>query len=335
MSSRTHQEEPVRELSYIEAAREALTEEMARDSTIFVVGEGIGRRGGNFSTTVGLFDRYGPERLCDTPISERGFTTMCVGAAAAGARPVVDCMFVDFALDAISDLVNQASKMRWMSGGRVSVPIVVRACMGIFSSGAAHHSGNYYSFFAHIPGFHVVLPATPADAKGLLKTSLRSQDPVIFLEHRALLGLKGPVPEGEYAIPFGQAAIVREGRDMTIVAISAMVPRSIEAAQVLEKEGISVEIIDPRTVAPLDIETIRRSVSKTGRLLIVEEDYAPCSVAAEIAARICDESFDDLDAPIRRLHAGFAPAPYSPSLEKAVIISADSIVRSVRELRAE
>ena len=325
----------MRELSYIEAAREALAEEMARDPAIFVVGEGIGKRGGNFSTTVGLFDLYGPERLRDTPISERGFTTMCVGAAAAGARPVVDCMFVDFALDAISDLVNQASKMRWMSGGRVGVPIIVRACMGIFSSGAAHHSGSYYSFFAHIPGIRVVLPSSPMDVKGLLKTALRSPDPVVFLEHRALLSLKGPVPEGEYAIPFGEAAIVREGSDVTVVAISAMVPRCVEAALALEGEGVSVEIIDPRTVAPLDIGAIRRSVGKTGRLLIVEEDYAPCSVASEIAARVGDESFDDLDAPIRRLHCGFAPAPYGPALEKALVISVDSIIRGVRELRAE
>jgi 2-oxoisovalerate dehydrogenase E1 component len=325
----------MRELNYIEAAREALAGEMARDPSIFVVGEGIGPRGGNFSTTVGLFDLYGPERLRDTPISERGFTTMCVGAAAAGARPVVDCMFVDFALDAVSDLINQASKMRWMSGGRVGVPIVVRACMGVFSSGAAHHSGSYYSFFAHIPGFRVVLPSSPADGKGLLTTALRSPDPVIFLEHRALLGLKGPVPEGEYAIPFGQASVVREGSDITIVAISAMVSRCLEAAKILEGEGISVEIVDPRTVAPLDMATIAESVKKTGRLLIVEEDYAPCSVAAEIAARVCDESFDELDAPIRRLQAGFAPAPYSPALEKAIVISVDSILRSVHELRAE
>lgn len=325
----------MRELSYIEAAREALSEEMARDPSIFVVGEGIGPRGGNFSTTVGLFDLHGPERLRDTPISERGFTTMCAGAAIAGARPVVDCMFVDFALDALSDIINQASKMRWMSGGRIGVPLIVRACMGIFSSGAAHHSGSYYSFFAHIPGLRVVLPATPKDAKGLLKTALRSQDPVIFLEHRALLSLKGPVPEEEYSIPFGEAAVAREGSDVTVVAISAMLPKCLEAARVLEAEGVSVEVVDPRTVAPLDMETIGRSVAKTGRLLVVEEDYAPCSVAAEIAARACDECFDNLDAPVRRLHCGFAPAPYSPALEKSMVISVDSIVRGIRGLRSE
>jgi 2-oxoisovalerate dehydrogenase E1 component len=325
----------MRELSYIEATREGLAEEMARDPSIFVFGEGIGPRGGNFSSTVGLFELYGPERLRDTPISERGFTTMGIGAAIAGARPVIDMMFVDFTLDAISDIINQASKMRWMSSGRISVPLIVRACMGIFSSGAAHHSGSYYSFFAHIPGLNVVLPATPADAKGLLKTALRSKDPVIFLEHRALLSLKGPVPEGEHLVPFGVASVVREGRDMTMVAISAMVPRCLEAAKILEDEGLSVEIVDPRTVAPLDMDTIRLSVAKTGRLLIVEEDYAPCSIASEIAAQTCDESFNDLDAPIRRLNAGFAPAPYSPSLEKALVISVDKIVKAARELRVE
>ena len=325
----------MRELSYVDAAREALSEEMARDPTIFVVGEGIGPRGGNFSTTVGLHSQYGSERLRDTPISERGFTTLCVGAALAGARPVVDAMFVDFALDGISDLVNQASKMRWMSSGRLEVPLVVRACMGIFSSAAAHHSGSYYSFFAHIPGFQVVLPSSPGEAKGLLKTALRSRDPVIFLEHRALLATKGPVPDGEYLIPFGQAAIVHEGTDLTLVGLSAMVPKCLEVARTLAAEGIMVEVIDPRTVAPLDLVTICASVKKTGRLLIVEEDYASCSVAAEIASRVGDESFDDLDAPVRRLHCGFSPAPYSPALEKAMTISTQTILQKTRELLAE
>jgi 2-oxoisovalerate dehydrogenase E1 component len=325
----------MREISYIEAAREALADEMKRDSTIFVVGEGIGERGGNFNTTAGLFELYGPQRLRDTPISERGFSTMCIGAAIAGARPVVDFMFADFALDAFSDLVNQASRMRWMSSGRISVPMVIRGCIGIYRYGSAHHSGSHYSFFAHQPGFHVVLPSGPRNAKGLLTTALRSDDPVVFLEHRALLALKEDVPEGEYTIPFGLAEVVRQGSEITIVAISAMVPASLEAAAVLEGEGVSVEIIDPRTVAPLDVETIKESVHKTGRLLVVEEDYAPCSVAAEIAARVGDEAFNDLDAPIRRLHCGFAPAPYSPVLEKEIVISVDAIVQAVRDLRAE
>jgi 2-oxoisovalerate dehydrogenase E1 component len=308
---------------------------MERDPTIFVVGEGIGERGGNFSTTVGLYDLYGPSRLRDTPISERGFSTMCVGAAIAGARPVADFMFADFALDAFGDLINQASRMRWMSSGRISVPMVVRACIGLYRSGAAHHSGSHYSFFVHQPGFHVVLPSGPRNAKGLLTTALRSNDPVLFLEHRALLALKQEVPEGEYAVPFGQAEIVREGDDITIVAIAAMVSMCLQAADVLRQQGVSVEVIDPRTVAPLDTETIKESVHKTGRLLVVEEDYAPCSVAAEIASIVGDEAFDDLDAPIRRLHCGFAPAPYSPALEEQITISVDGIVKAVADLRAE
>ena len=323
------------ETSYVDAARTALAQEMQRDAAIFVVGEGIGERGGNFNTTTGLYELYGPARLRDTPICERGFSTMCVGAAIAGARPVVDFMFVDFALDAFSDLINQASRMRWMSAGRITVPMVIRACIGVYGSASSHHSGSFYSFLVHQPGFQVVLPSGPRSAKGLLTTALRSHDPVVFLEHRGLLALKEEVPEGEYAIPFGQAEVVREGDDMTIVAISAMVPRCLEAAANLEEQGVSVEIIDPRTVAPLDIASIKESVHKTGRLLVVEEDYAPCSVAAEIASRVADEAFDDLDAPIRRLHCGFAPAPYSPVLEKEIIIGTDAIVQAVLDLRSE
>src|SRR5512136_3033770 len=204
----------MREMTFTEAAREGLAEEMARDPAVFVVGEGIGERGGNFNTTVGLFEKYGEWRLRDTPISERGFTTLCTGAALCGARPVVDFMFVDFITDALGDMFNQMAKLQWMSAGRLTVPVVVRGCVGVAPANAAHHSGNYYPLFMHIPGFRVVMPSTPADAKGLLKTALRSNDPVLFLEHKNLLTLKGPVPDGEYAIPFGQAAIRRAGTDL-------------------------------------------------------------------------------------------------------------------------
>ena len=323
------------ETGYVEAARAALAQEMERDATIFVVGEGIGERGGNFGTTTGLYGRHGPARLRDTPICERGFSTMCVGAAIAGARPVVDFMFIDFALDAFGDLINQASRMRWMSSGRITVPMVIRACIGLYKSGSSHHSGSYYSFLVHQPGFHVALPSGPRTAKGLLTTALRSHDPVVFLEHRALLALKEEVPDGDFAIPFGRAEVVREGNEITIVAIAAMVPRCVAAAELLERQGVSVEVIDPRTAAPLDLETIAESVHKTGRLLVVEEDYAPCSVAADIAARVGDEAFDDLDAPIRRLHCGFAPAPYSPVLEHEITIGTDAIVQAVLDLRDE
>ena len=325
----------MRELTYTAAAREALTEEMARDSTIFVVGEGIGPRGGNFNTTQGLYELYGPMRLRDTPISERGFIGLCTGAAMAGARPIVDFMFVDFILDAMGEIINQTAKMQYMSSGRIKMPIVLRGCIGIGKAAATHHSGSYYSVFANIPGLRVVVPTTPYDAKGLFKTAIRSDDPVVFLEHKLLLNSKGPVPEEEYLIPFGQAFVAREGKDVTVVALAAMVPEALKAAEELMKTGISVEVIDPRTVAPLDTDTILASVHKTGRLLIVDETFMPCGVGAEIAAQVSDRGFDDLDAPIRRLNGGQVPTPYSPTLEGAILPDSKSISRTIQELMAE
>ncbi|HVB97119.1 MAG TPA: pyruvate dehydrogenase complex E1 component subunit beta, partial [Chloroflexota bacterium] len=288
----------MRELTFTAAAREGLAEEMARDPSVFVVGEGIGVRGGNFNTTVGLFEQFGPERLRDTPISERGFTGLCTGAAMVGARPVVDYMFIDFALDSLGELINQTAKIQYMSDGRLKMPIVLRGCIGVGSSAATHHSGSYFSIFVNQPGFRVVVPTTPADAKGLLKSAIRSDDPVVFMEHRALLNLKGPVPDGDYLIPFGQARIAREGQHATVVGISIMVQRALEASRELEREGISIEVIDPRTLAPLDLATILESVRKTGHLLIADETYGPCGIGAEIAARVMAEGFDDLDAPV-------------------------------------
>lgn len=325
----------MREMTFVDAAREGLAEEMARDPAIFVVGEGIGVRGGNFNTTVGLYDLYGPERLRDTPISERGFTGICVGAAASGARPVVDFMFIDFLTDAFGDMFNQMAKLQWMSGGRLKMPIVVRGCVGAAPSNAAHHSGNYYPFFMHVPGFRVVMPTTPADAKGLLKTSLRSDDPVLFLEHKNLLSLKGPVPDGEHLVPFGKASVVREGKDVTVVGVAFMVKKALEAAELLAKDGISVEVIDPRTLAPLDIDTVLSSVRKTGRLLVVDEDFAPCGVASEIAMQVMEKGFDDLDAPVKRLNGLFCPAPYSPALMTNLIPTTSAIVQALRGLLAE
>ncbi|MDI7276978.1 MAG: alpha-ketoacid dehydrogenase subunit beta [Anaerolineae bacterium] len=325
----------MRELTFVAAAREGLAEEMARDPSIFVVGEGIGARGGNFNTTSGLFELYGPERLRDTPICERGFTGLCTGAAMAGARPVVDFMFIDFELDALGELFHQTSRIQYMSQGRIRMPMLLRGCIGISGSAGPHHSGNYYPLFVHLPGFRVAVPTTPADAKGLIKTALRSHDPVLFLEHKGLLNVKGPVQDGEHLVPFGQAAVVREGRDVTIVAIALEVRRALEAAAQLEREGISVEIIDPRTLAPLDIATILASVHRTGRLLIVDEDWAPCGIGAEIAAQVVDRAFDDLDAPVRRLNGAFAPTPYSPPLEAAAVPNVEAIARAVRDLVAE
>jgi len=324
-----------REITFMKATQEALAEEMARNPAIFVLGEGIGKRGGNFKTTEGLFDRYGPERLCDTPICERGFVGLACGAAMTGTRPVVDFMFADFTLDAAGEILNQIAKIQYMSSGRIKMPILLRGCIGIGHSAATHHSGNYYPMYAHVPGLRVVVPSTPYDAKGLLKRALRCHDPVLFLEHRELLGSKGPVPEGDYEIEFGEAAVVCEGRDVTVVSLALMLRRTLAACERLAADGISVEVIDPRTVSPLDSETILRSVQKTGRLLIVDEAFSPFGLGAEIAARVVDTGFDDLDAPIRRLHGVFAPTPYSPALEKAVVPQVEDIEKSIRELLEE
>ena len=327
----------MRELTFTTAAREGLDEEMARDPSIFVVGEGIGERGGNFNTTLGLYEKYGPERLRDTPIVERGFVGMCTGAAMTGTRPVVDFMFFDFILDAFGEMVNQTAKIQYMSSGRLKMPIVLRGCIGIGGSSATHHSGNYYPIFAHLPGWRVVLPTTPRDAKGLLKSAIRSDDPVLFLEHKLLLNAKGDVPDvdTDELIPFGKAVVRREGTDVTVVGFSLMVNRTLEAAKTLEAEGISVEVIDPRTVAPLDIDTILTSVHKTGRLLVVDEDFAPAGMASEISALVTEQAFDDLDAPIRRLTGVQTPVPYSPSLESALVPNAAKIAQAIRNLIAE
>ncbi len=324
-----------REISFVKATVEALDEAMARNERIFVLGEGIGPRGGNFTTTLGLYAKYGAERLRDTPICERGFVGLACGAAMTGSYPVVDFMFVDFLSDAFGEIVNQISKMRYMSSGRLRMPIVLRGCIGIGHSAATHHSGSYHATYAHFPGLRVVLPSTPFDAKGLLTHALRCEEPVLFLEHRELMALAGPVPERSYEIPFGRAALVREGHDCTIVALSLMRHRAERAAEMLAAEGISVEIIDPRTVSPLDTETILESVARTGRLLVVDEAFEPCGVGAEIAARVADRGFDDLDAPIKRLSGAFTPTPYSPTIEKVVVPQVEDIVRAVKEVMEE
>ncbi len=249
-----------------------------------------------------------------------------------GTRPVIDFMFIDFINDSFGELVNQIAKMQYMSSGRVRMPILLRGCIGVGHSAATHHSSSFYSIFSHIPGLRVVIPATPYDAKGLFLRALRSYDPVMFLEHRELMSIKGPVPEQQYEIEFGRASIVRPGSDVTVVALALMRHRALAAAERLQREGTSVEIIDPRTVSPLDHETIRASVAKTGRLLIIDEEYGPCSMASEIAAHIADAAFDELDAPIKRLNGAFAPTPYSPPLEAAVTPQVDDIYNAIVEL---
>jgi 2-oxoisovalerate dehydrogenase E1 component len=336
----TGQQAPVvppgtREITYADATLEALSDAMARDPTIFVLGEGAGERGGNFNTTTGLYKKYGPVRLCDTPICERGFVGLTAGAAMTGTRPVIDFIFADFILDAVGEILNQIAKIQYMSNGRLKMPVLLRGCIGIGHSAATHHSGSYYSMYAHFPGLRVVVPSTPYDAKGLMAHALTSNDPVIFLEHRELLNVKGPVPDSPYEVPFGKAAIVHAGTDVTIVALAEMVHKSLDAIKQLQSRGISVELIDPRTVAPLDCETILQSVAKTGRLLIADETFEPFGIGAEISAQVSQRGFDDLDAPIHRLNGAHTPTPYSPALEKAVIPQVEEIVEAVLSLLEE
>jgi len=324
-----------RMITYTAAAHEALAFEMEQNPKIWVMGEGIGARGGNFATTTGLYERFGADRLCDTPICERGFVGLSCGAAMTGTRPVIDFMFLDFINDAFGEMVNQVAKMQYMSSGRLQMPAVYRGCIGIGHSAATHHSGSYYSIYSHIPGLRVVVPSSPYDAKGLLHHALRGRDPVLFLEHRELLGVKDAVPEEPYEIEFGRASIVQEGADITVVALALMVQRTVEAARELRQAGVTVEIIDPRTVSPLDTGTILQSVVKTGRLLIVDEEFGPCSLASEIAARMTDIAFDELDAPVRRLNGLFTPTPYAPTLETAVVPQVADIAAAIRDLLSE
>jgi len=324
-----------RETNWSVATLEALDAEMALNPRIFVLGEGIGVRGGNWGTTKGLFAKYGAERLCDTPISERGFTGLAGGAAMTGTRPIVDFMFVDFLNDAFGELVNQIAKTQYMSSGRLKMPLLLRGCIGIGHSAATHHSGSYHSIYSTIPGLRVVVPSTAYDAKGLFIRALRCNDPVLFLEHREILTVKDVVPTESYEIEFGKARVAREGSHVTVVALALMCHRVLAAAAELAKEGLDVEVIDPRTVSPLDTDTIAASVAKTGRLLIVDESFGPFGLGAEVAARIAEVAFNDLDAPIRRLAGTFAPTPYSPPLEKAMVPQVEQIAAAIRALAAE
>lgn len=324
-----------REISFTQATVEALAGEMARNPAIFVMGEGIGIRGGNFRTTPGLYDLHGPERLCDTPICERGFVGLAGGAAMTGTRPVVDFMFADFILDSIGEIINQIAKMQYMSSGRLKMPVLLRGCVGIGHSAATHHSGSYHALYGQVPGLRVVMPSNAFDAKGLMLRALRSDDPVMFLEHREILTNKCHVPEHDYEIEFGRASIVRQGTDVTVVALAKMVPMTLGLCDMLQKENISVELIDPRTISPLDTATILNSVAKTGRLLIAEETPAAFGLGAEIAAQIADVGFNDLDAPIKRVNGAFAPTPYAPTLEAAVVPSEKDLAKAIRELMLE
>jgi pyruvate/2-oxoglutarate/acetoin dehydrogenase E1 component len=322
-----------RELSFAQAIREALDEELARDEKIFVMGEDVGAWGGVFRTTEGLFEKYGPERVIDTPLSEEGFVGLAVGAAMTGLHPVPEIMFGDFITLVMDQIVNQAAKMRYMTGGQVQVPITVRATMGGGRSSGAQHSQSWHSWFAHVPGLKVVVPSTPYDAKGLLKTALREPNPVVFFEDKVMYAkVKGPVPEDEYVIPFGKADVKREGTDVTLVALSRMIHPTMAAAERLAEEGISAEVIDPRTLTPLDEVTLIASVSKTGGAVIVDEGYNRFGVTAELAAVIAYGAFDYLDAPVERLGAMDVPIPFSPPLEFATIPDEDKIISAVHRV---
>ena len=322
-----------RMLSYPEALNEALDQEMLRDDRVFLMGEDVGATGGIFGVSKGLMDRYGAERVRDTPISEATFVGCGVGAAIAGMRPVVEIQIFDFVALTMDMLVNQAAKFRFMLGGKPSVPLVVRGPQGGGIRLAAQHSQSLEAWFTHVPGLVVAAPSTPYDAKGLLVAAIRDDNPVVFLEQKLLyLGGTGPVPEELYAIPLGKADIKRAGTDVTVVATSAMVPRALSAATVLERDGISVEVVDPRTLQPLDEETILASVRKTNRLLIVHEAWVRGGFGAEVAATVVDKAFDYLDAPVARLGAPHTPMPYNDRLELEVIPSQERIVDAIRAL---
>jgi len=325
----------MREITYLEAINEALMEEMARDEKVFIMGEdiGMGYGGGIFGTTRGLLDKFGPERVIDTPISESAIAGCAVGAALIGYRPIVEFMFSDFMTIAMDQIVNLSAKMRWCMGGDIGAPIVYRAAYGGGVGAALQHSQTFEAWFAHVPGLKVVLPSTPADAKGLLKAAVRDDDPVIFLEHKFLYRqLKGPVPEGDYLVPIGRGDVKREGKDISIIAYSAMVQRALEAANALGKEGISVEVVDPRAILPLDEEIILKSVEKTGKAVIVHEAPTFGGFGGEIAALLADKGFDYLDGPVKRVGGLFCPVPFSLTMEQLYLPSVDRIIQAVYEL---
>jgi len=323
----------MREVTVRDALREALREEMQRDKSVFLLGEDIGRYwGGAFGITKGLAEEFGDDRVRDTPISENAIIGVGIGAAITGMRPVAEIMFGDLSALAMDQICNQAAKIRYMFGGQASVPLVIRTPFGAGVNIASHHSQSLEAWFMHTPGLYVAVPSTPYDAKGLLKTAIRGCNPVFFVEHKLLYPVKGMIPEEDYTVPFGVADVKREGKDVTVVATLYMVHKALAAAEQLNKEGISVEVVDPRTLAPLDKQTIVKTVKKTGRLVVVSEDSKTAGVSAEIAALVAEEALDYLDAPIKRVAEPDTPIPFSPSLEKFVIPDEKSIVKAVKEI---
>jgi pyruvate dehydrogenase E1 component beta subunit len=323
----------VPKITYREALREALREEMQRDSTVFILGEDIGRYwGGAFKVTDGLAEEFGDERVRDTPISESAIIGTAVGAAITGKHPVAEIMFGDLTALAMDQIANQAAKIHYMFGGQANCPLVIRTPFGAGVNIASHHSQSLEAWFMHVPGLYVAVPSTPYDAKGLLKTAIRGNNPVFFCEHKLLYPIEGEVPKEEYTIPFELAEIKREGTDATIVATLYMVHKALNAAKELEAEGINVEVVDPRTLTPLDKKAILKSVRKTGRLVIVSEDCKTAGVSAEIAAIVAEEAIDYLDSPIKRVAEPDTPIPFSPTLEQFIIPNEKAIIKAVREV---
>ena len=322
----------MRQLSMAEAVREALAQEMRRDSRVFLLGEDVAEAGTPFKVLKGLAEEFGTARVMDTPISEAGFTGIALGAAMTGMRPVVDLMFGDFLFLALDQIANQAAKVHYMSGGKLSAPLVIRTTLGATRRSAAQHSQSLHAIVSHIPGLKVALPSTPYDAKGLMKTAIRDGNPVVIFEDKMMYAVKGDVPEDDYTIPFGQADVKRIGTDITLVATSSMVYVALAAADLLAKSGISAEVIDPRTTVPLDTETLIRSAIKTGRAIVIDEGYQSYGVTGEIASVINDGAFYHLDAPVKRMGAMDVPIPFSPALEDLTVPTAEKVVELAREL---
>lgn len=322
----------MREITLSKAVNEAIAEEMRRDPTIFLLGEDVAEAGTPFKVLSGLVEEFGPERIIDTPISEPGFMGMAVGAAMTGSRPIVDLMFGDFIFLIMDQLCNQAAKTHYMSGGKLNVPLVLRTNLGATRRSAAQHSQSLHALVAHIPGLKVALPSSAYEAKGLMKTAIRDNNPVVIFEDKLMYNDKAPVPEEEYLIPFGEAAVLREGRDVTIVATSSMVQVSLKAAEMLAADGISAEVIDPRTIVPLDEQTILESVRKTSRAIVVDEGHQSFGVTAEIASRISEKAFYHLDAPVIRMGAMDVPVPFSPALEDLTVPTPDGVADAARRI---
>jgi pyruvate dehydrogenase E1 component beta subunit len=322
----------MREITFGQAIKEAIAEEMRRDERVLIMGEDVAEAGTPFKVLLGLLDEFGPERVLDTPISEPGFTGIGVGLALTGMRPIVDIMFGDFIGLVMDQMFNQAAKIHYMSGGKLKVPMVLRTTMGATRRSAAQHSQSLHAWMSHIPGLKVAIPATPYDAKGLMKTAVRDDNPVIIFEDKMQYPVKGPVPEEEYTLPFGVADIKRQGSDITLVATSSMVYVALEAAEALAELGVSAEVIDPRTTTPLDKETLIESAKKTSRAIVIDEGYNHFGTTAELAATIAEGAFYYLDAPVKRLGAMDVPIPFSPVLEDLTIPNVEKVVEMARAL---